>query len=107
MAFCAMFSPTLNLAISPTTYSYRIKIPLTTSRVVLVRASSTEKKIEDNDQVTPAFNPFQFVTDNPSSRRAIQLPETEGSAEDGTNVGYVIILFFSSFFFFSSLGLFF
>uniref|UniRef100_A0A1D1Z6J0 Haloalkane dehalogenase 2 n=1 Tax=Anthurium amnicola TaxID=1678845 RepID=A0A1D1Z6J0_9ARAE len=35
----------------------------------------------------PAFNPFGFVTDNPSSRNAIQLPETP--AEDG-NVGQML-----------------
>lgn len=96
MAFCAMFSPTLNVAISSTTYCcYRIIKPSsTTSRVVTVRASSTEES-ETNDKDTPAaFNPFGFVTDNPSSRGAIQLPENP--AEDG-NVGqmlYVIILSF-------------
>ncbi|KAK9141753.1 hypothetical protein Syun_011153 [Stephania yunnanensis] len=35
----------------------------------------------------PAFNPFGFVTDNPSSRNAIQLEETP--AEDG-NVGQML-----------------
>lgn len=46
--------------------------------------SSTSK---DKDDDTPAFNPFGFVTDNPSSRNAIQLPESP--AEDG-NVGQML-----------------
>ncbi|KAJ8452825.1 hypothetical protein Cgig2_014588 [Carnegiea gigantea] len=41
----------------------------------------------DDDDNTPAFNPFGFVTDNPSSRSAIQLPESP--AEDG-NVGQML-----------------
>ncbi|MQL81750.1 hypothetical protein Taro_014214 [Colocasia esculenta] len=40
---------------------------------------------EDKDK--PEFNPFGFVTDNPSSRSAIQLPESP--AEDG-NVGQML-----------------
>ncbi|XP_042373988.1 cis-3-alkyl-4-alkyloxetan-2-one decarboxylase-like isoform X1 [Zingiber officinale] len=40
---------------------------------------------EDEDK--PSFNPFGFVTDNPSSRSAIQLPESP--AEDG-NVGQML-----------------
>ncbi|CAL0308795.1 unnamed protein product [Lupinus luteus] len=103
MAFCAMFPTTLNLPISSTTHCYRVKLPLTTSKVVTVRASSTEKS-EDNNKDIPALNPFGLVTDNPSRHSVIELPESD--AED-SNVGYVIILFFSSFFFFSSLGLFF
>ncbi|KAL3721109.1 hypothetical protein ACJRO7_005866 [Eucalyptus globulus] len=51
---------------------------------IIVKAS--EKK-EETDEDTPAFNPFGFVTDNPSSRSAIQLPESP--AEDG-NVGQMI-----------------
>lgn len=58
-----------------------------------VRASSTEKgeskdKVEDDKS---SFNPFGFVTDNPSSRSAIQLPESP--AEDG-NVGQMIYVIF-------------
>ncbi|XP_047316932.1 haloalkane dehalogenase isoform X2 [Impatiens glandulifera] len=48
---------------------------------VIVRAS------EDDDEDKPSFNPFGFVTDNPSSRNAIQLPESP--AEDG-NVGQML-----------------
>ncbi|KAI6672009.1 hypothetical protein NL676_006894 [Syzygium grande] len=51
---------------------------------LVVKAS--EKK-EETDEDTPAFNPFGFVTDNPSSRSAIQLPESP--AEDG-NVGQML-----------------
>lgn len=42
---------------------------------------------DDDDKTTPSFNPFGFVTDNPSSRSAIQLPESP--AEDG-NVGQML-----------------
>ncbi|KAK3020482.1 hypothetical protein RJ639_045732 [Escallonia herrerae] len=45
------------------------------TRVVIAKAS------EKDDGDTQAFNPFGFVTDNPSSRSAIQLPESP--AEDG------------------------
>lgn len=48
---------------------------------VLTRASS------EKDDDKPAFNPFGFVTDNPSSRSAIQMPESP--AEDG-NVGQML-----------------
>lgn len=49
----------------------------------------------DSDANSSGFNPFGFVTDNPSSRSAIQLPESP--AEDG-NVGqmlYVSTIHFS------------
>lgn len=69
---------------------------------VLTRASS------EKDDDKPAFNPFGFVTDNPSSRSAIQMPESP--AEDG-NVGQMLYVtrfplltsflnFWSSFFFY-------
>lgn len=95
MVFSAMFSPTLNLAISSTTYCCKRRI--TPTRSVTVRASSTEKG-ESEDKEASAFNPFGFVTDNASSRSAIQLPESP--AEDG-NVGqmlYVPIFLFSFYF---------
>ncbi|CAH9056513.1 unnamed protein product [Cuscuta epithymum] len=44
-------------------------------------------KASEKDGDKPAFNPFGFVTDNPSSRSAIQLPESP--AEDG-NVGQML-----------------
>ncbi|KAG7600337.1 Alpha/Beta hydrolase fold [Arabidopsis suecica] len=46
--------------------------------------SGGRKNDRDED---PSFNPFGFVTDNPSSRSAIQLPESP--AEDG-NVGQML-----------------
>ncbi|AEE32816.1 putative haloalkane dehalogenase [Arabidopsis thaliana] len=46
--------------------------------------SGGSKNDRDED---PSFNPFGFVTDNPSSRSAIQLPESP--AEDG-NVGQML-----------------
>lgn len=51
--------------------------------MVVVNSSSGEGEEEKK----PSFNPFGFVTDNPSSRSAIQLPETP--AEDG-NVGQML-----------------
>ncbi|WJX42740.1 hypothetical protein P8452_29937 [Trifolium repens] len=93
MVFSTMFSPTLNLAISSTTNSSRRRVSSTSSRrgvnSIRIRASSTEKgesKEKDQDDKS-SFNPFGFVTDNPSSRSAIQLPETP--ADDG-NVGQMI-----------------
>ncbi|KAK2378627.1 alpha/beta-Hydrolases superfamily protein [Trifolium repens] len=88
-----MFSSTLNLAISSTTNSSRRRVSNTSSsrgvNGIRIRASSTEKgesKEKDQDDKS-SFNPFGFVTDNPSSRSAIQLPETP--ADDG-NVGQMI-----------------
>ncbi|GAU33090.1 hypothetical protein TSUD_259410 [Trifolium subterraneum] len=52
-----------------------------------IRASSTEKGESKEKDQDDKFNPFGFVTDNPSSRSAIQLPETP--ADDG-NVGQMI-----------------
>ncbi|CAJ2656302.1 unnamed protein product [Trifolium pratense] len=93
MVFSTMFSSTLNLAISSTTNSSRRRVSNTSSRrgvnSMRIRASSTEKgesKEKDQDDKS-SFNPFGFVTDNPSSRSAIQLPETP--ADDG-NVGQMI-----------------
>nr|CAB3485953.1 unnamed protein product [Digitaria exilis] len=45
----------------------------------------TAKEEKEGDK--PGFNPFGFVTDNPSSRSAIQLPAVP--AEDG-NVGQML-----------------
>ncbi|KAL6651926.1 hypothetical protein ACP70R_010851 [Stipagrostis hirtigluma subsp. patula] len=52
---------------------------------VIVAASSKDGAEKEDDD--PAFNPFGFVTDNPSSRSAIQLPAVP--AEDG-NVGQML-----------------
>lgn len=51
--------------------------------------SGGSKNDRDED---PSFNPFGFVTDNPSSRSAIQLPESP--AEDG-NVGQMLYVSFT------------
>lgn len=51
-------------------------------RTVIANASE-----EKDGKDSPAFNPFGFVTDNPSSKGAIQLPESP--AEDG-NVGQML-----------------
>ncbi|KAJ3677241.1 hypothetical protein LUZ60_002965 [Juncus effusus] len=57
-------------------------------RRFLVLSSSSEKRSEEGDESDkPGFNPFGFVTDNPSSKAAIQLPESP--AEDG-NVGQML-----------------
>ncbi|XP_020968379.1 uncharacterized protein LOC107618879 isoform X2 [Arachis ipaensis] len=102
MVFSSVFSPTLNLAMSSShscyfssnkyCYSYRRRRTQNTRRrTVRVRGSSSsssssnEKDKEDSD--SDSFNPFGFVTDNPSSRSAIQLPESP--AEDG-NVGQML-----------------
>ena len=55
-------------------------------RLISVKASDNEEKGAEEESA-PAFNPFGFVTDNASSRTAIQLPEVP--AEDG-NVGQVL-----------------
>ncbi|KAJ0785284.1 putative haloalkane dehalogenase [Helianthus annuus] len=57
----------------------------TTRRLSLTRKFVPKASEKDDD--TPSFNPFGFVTDNPSSRNAIQLPEAP--AEDG-NVGQML-----------------
>ncbi|RWR75652.1 Haloalkane dehalogenase 2 [Cinnamomum micranthum f. kanehirae] len=53
-------------------------------------ASEKKENVESTsgeEDENPSFNPFGFVTDNPSSRTAIQLPESP--AEDG-NVGQML-----------------
>ncbi|KAL8139377.1 hypothetical protein V2J09_005398 [Rumex salicifolius] len=53
----------------------------------IVSCASPDDGSSGDDDSKPAFNPFGFVTDNPSSRSAIQLPENP--AEDG-NVGQML-----------------
>ncbi|KAJ6711421.1 HYDROLASE ALPHA/BETA FOLD FAMILY [Salix purpurea] len=53
--------------------------------IIANATNSSQDNEEDSD--APAFNPFGFVTDNPSSRSSIQLPESP--AEDG-NVGQML-----------------
>ncbi|KAF5739072.1 hypothetical protein HS088_TW12G00270 [Tripterygium wilfordii] len=56
-----------------------------TRRSARIVVNATENNNQDED--AQGFNPFGFVTDNPSSRSAIQLPEVP--AEDG-NVGQML-----------------
>ncbi|KAK4252927.1 hypothetical protein QN277_011054 [Acacia crassicarpa] len=88
----ALLSLSLNAAVSWSTTNPRNTLsncavrrsPIVTFRV---RASSAEKGESNDKDDTPEFNPFGFVNDNPSSRSAIQLPESP--AEDG-NVGQML-----------------
>lgn len=59
----------------------------TRKRKPVSRRIVSTKASENDDDDKPGFNPFGFVTDNPSSRSAIQLPEVP--AEDG-NVGQML-----------------
>ncbi|KAL8117364.1 uncharacterized protein LOC141661919 [Apium graveolens] len=70
-----------------TSYGYcRTKPSQKNRRSVCVKCSKNEENGTE-DESSPAFNPFGFVTDNASSRTAIQLPESP--AEDG-NVGQML-----------------
>jgi len=95
MVFSTMYSPTLNLAISSTTTNNcnRRRASSTSScrgvnsiRIIASSTDKSESKSKDQDDKS-SFNPFGFVTDNPSSRSAIQL--SENPAEAG-NVGQMI-----------------
>ncbi|KAF7019123.1 hypothetical protein CFC21_032329 [Triticum aestivum] len=56
--------------------------------IVAASSGSKDEKAEAGEEEgDPAFNPFGFVTDNPSSRSAIQLPASP--AQDG-NVGQML-----------------
>ncbi|XP_025012820.1 uncharacterized protein LOC8282692 isoform X2 [Ricinus communis] len=57
------------------------------SAITIVANASNNEGSKNKDEDAPSFNPFGFVTDNPSSRSAIQLPESP--AEDG-NVGQML-----------------
>ncbi|KAL1195330.1 hypothetical protein V5N11_013732 [Cardamine amara subsp. amara] len=62
------------------------RISTTPSKLRFSVVNATPKNGNSGDE-DPSFNPFGFVTDNPSSRSAIQLPESP--AEDG-NVGQML-----------------
>lgn len=67
-------------------------IPCRRGRVSAASEKKESSKItsgsgEEEGGEKSSFNPFGFVTDNPSSRSAIQLPESP--AEDG-NVGQML-----------------
>ncbi|KAK1364021.1 Cis-3-alkyl-4-alkyloxetan-2-one decarboxylase [Heracleum sosnowskyi] len=70
-----------------TSYGYcRAKPSQKNRRLISVKSSKNEENGAEEES-SPAFNPFGFVTDNASSRTAIQLPESP--AEDG-NVGQML-----------------
>ncbi|KAM4111517.1 hypothetical protein ACJW30_05G072700 [Castanea mollissima] len=98
----ALVSPSLNLSLPHTTktnfnrtqwFTTKTSIAATTTtkttRTTSIRANAADQKQpKDKDEdTTSGFSPFAFVTDNPSSREAIQLPESP--AEDG-NVGEML-----------------
>ncbi|KAM2527270.1 hypothetical protein TB1_024544 [Malus domestica] len=64
--------------------SSRRRVRVTASAADQEKTKDTEK---DSDSDSAAFNPFGFVTDNPSSRSAIQI--SESPAESG-NVGQML-----------------
>lgn len=73
-------------------YGYcRTKPSQRNGRLISVKSSNNEDKVGVEEESSPAFNPFGFVTDNASSRTAIQLPESP--AEDG-NVGQMLYVTF-------------
>ncbi|XP_034208497.1 cis-3-alkyl-4-alkyloxetan-2-one decarboxylase isoform X2 [Prunus dulcis] len=57
------------------------------ARVIASAADQEKTEDKDEDKDSSAFNPFGFVTDNPSSRSAIQI--IESPAESG-NVGQML-----------------
>ncbi|XP_054780116.1 uncharacterized protein LOC129287876 isoform X2 [Prosopis cineraria] len=88
----ALLSLSLNIAVSSSSTNHRNALSNYTRRrspilTFRVRASSAEKGESNDKNDTTEFNPFGFVTDNPSSRSSIQLPESP--AEDG-NVGQML-----------------
>lgn len=85
----SLFSPLPLLHSFPSTVATKATVPRIRAtpskfRLSVVKATPENKGSSDED---PGFNPFGFVTDNPSSRSAIQLPESP--AEDG-NVGQML-----------------
>lgn len=70
-----------------TSYNFPRKKPSQKIRRLISIKSSNNNENGAEEESSPAFNPFGFVTDNASSRTAIQLPESP--AEDG-NVGQML-----------------
>ncbi|XP_024021904.1 uncharacterized protein LOC21408422 [Morus notabilis] len=102
LAWAALLPPSLNTSSSSSPIPTRPKSHMpwkiissktskSSRRANLLITNSTQDSDSDTDNEkdsdSPAFNPFGFVTDNPSSRSAIQLPEVP--AEDG-NVGEML-----------------
>ncbi|PWA62977.1 alpha/beta-Hydrolases superfamily protein [Artemisia annua] len=78
--------PTSSYSSSSSSINHHYSTATVTTTKRRLRTFVTKAEKED-DQEEPSFNPFGFVTDNPSSRSAIQLPESP--AEDG-NVGQML-----------------
>lgn len=99
MAFALSLSIPASLASPESSFSSVNAVSVTRCNQIFLRRSNTSRrkrfivKASDGDEdEKPAFNPFGFVTDNPSSRSAIQLPESP--AEDG-NVGQMLYVSYS------------
>ncbi|XP_042492561.1 uncharacterized protein LOC122072085 isoform X1 [Macadamia integrifolia] len=86
---CSLLSPYFKLPSSILARDAMRKQKKNWRRNIVIRVTATEKNGNDGrkEDDGPAFNPFGFVTDNPSSRGAIQLPDIP--AEDG-NVGQML-----------------
>ncbi|KGN45257.1 uncharacterized protein LOC101210082 [Cucumis sativus] len=88
---CSSPYPLSSLSASTRSYCYftaattRIRPPSSPGRIIA--SAKGKDEANDGDADSTGFNPFGFVTDNPSSRSAIQLPESP--AEDG-NVGQML-----------------
>ncbi|GAA0174541.1 hydrolase [Lithospermum erythrorhizon] len=85
MAF-SIFSR-LPLSFPSSTHSTTSNVVFSSPGTRTLSFSRIVAKASEKDDDKPAFNPFGFVTDNESSRSAIQLPESP--AEDG-NVGQML-----------------
>lgn len=81
----SLLSPPLNHHFSCTSSTKSIRHWSSARRPTAAKIFA--KSSDDDDDTSPSFNPFGFVTDNPSSKSAIQLPESP--AEDG-NVGQML-----------------
>lgn len=80
----------LRPSLTPSKKIYWTWKKLEKKRLIIRNAKESNGSEEQNQE--KSFNPFGFVTDNPSSRSAIQLPESP--AEDG-NVGQMLYVSFS------------
>ena len=104
----SLLSPPLNSSTNTTNYSSlyiqsKPNIPWTVisnnhqsrrAKVVITNAKADQNKDKEKDKETgPGFNPFGFVTDNPSSRAAIQLQESPAEAGNVGQMLYVSLFF--------------
>lgn len=83
--FCPLHSSLTNSSLLQQSFCFKAKtLPKKKLLNYVVAAADSEEK---KDEAKNTFSPFRFVTDNPSSRGAIQLPDLP--ADDG-NVGQMI-----------------